>query len=274
MKRLLLLGLVVFPLAATQAITVKVTVTNNSPADGVGLAPFWAGFHNGSFDSYDGGVAATPALETLAEVGSPADISAVFGSGGTLVSTGTTQTGTRVQGNTGLLAQGASETLMFDVASDGSNDYFSYASMILPSSDYFIANGNPLAIDLSSILSGGGVIEFGVGLAGTILDAGTEINDFAFSAGNPLVGIPAGDAPNGADEGGVVSNVANPFAGFLNAPGGFTVGNLDFNDSAIYPDGVATVRIEAIRPTGVPEPGAALPIAALGLMAFLRRRKA
>ena len=162
---------------------------------------------------------------------------------------------------------------MFDVASDGSNDYFSYASMILPSSDYFIANGNPFAFDLASILAGGGVIEFGVGLAGSINDAGTEINDFSFSAGNPLVGIPAGDAPNGADEGGVVHRVNNPFAGFLNAPGGFSVGNLDFNNDSIYPKGVATVRIEAITPTGVPEPSAALSIAALGLATFLRRRR-
>ena len=65
-RRLIFLSLVVFPLVTSQAITVKVTVTNNSPAGGVGLAPFWAGFHNGSFDSYDLGAAAAPALERWA----------------------------------------------------------------------------------------------------------------------------------------------------------------------------------------------------------------
>ncbi len=260
------------PLGLSHAITVKVTVTNNSPGGGVGLAPVWVGFHNGSFDSYDGGAAAAPELETLAEVGDPTPLSNTFAANGTLVSTGVAQTSTRQQANTGVLAPGDSQTLMFDLAGDGSNSLLSYASMILPSNDYFIANGNPLAHDLSSILNSGGTIEFNIGTPGTVNDAGTEVNDFAFSAGNAFgSGLPAGDAPNGAPEGGVVTNVANPFDGFLNAPGGFTPGNLDFNNASIYPNGVATIRVES---AGVPEPGAAFPLAALaGTMMWYRRRR-
>lgn len=271
MKRLLLSTIVLMGFTATTyALPVTVTITNNSSGLGVGLAPVWVGFHNGSFDSHNTGEAASSELETLAEVGSPAPLSNTFAANGTLAANALAQTGTRVQGNTGLLPQGAVQTLTFDVATDGSNSFFSYASMILPSSDYFIANDNPFGIDLSSILSSGGEINFNIGLPGFVKDAGTEINDFAFSAGNPLVGIPGGDAANGADENGVVALVDNPFAGFLNAPGGFDFAPLNFNDSALYPNGIASIRISA---ASVPIPGT-LGLASLGLLAlFTQRRK-
>lgn len=271
MKRLLLSTLVLMSVTATtHALPVTVTITNNSSGLGVGLAPVWVGFHNGSFDSHNTGEAASSELETLAEVGSPAQLSNTFAANGTLSASALMQTGDRVQGNTGLLAQGAVQTLMFDVAADGSNSFFSYASMILPSSDYFIANDNPFGIDLSSILSSGGEINFNIGLPGFIKDAGTEINDFAFSAGNPLVGIPGGDAANGADENGVIAFVDNPFSGFLNAPDGFDFASLNFNDRTLYPNGVASIRISA---ASVPIPGT-LGLAGLGLLAlFTQRRK-
>ncbi len=269
-KRLLAsMSVALLPALSSYGTTVKVTVTNNSPDGGAGLAPVWVGFHDGSFDTYDRGSAAAPALETLAEVGNPGPLSDVFASNGTLVSTGATQVGSRVQGNTGVLAPGASETLMLDLHADGSNNYFSYASMVLPSNDYFIANGDPFAHDIHTLLADGSVWELNIGLSGSILDAGTELNDFAFSAGNPIAGLPPGAAPDGADEGGVITTVSgDPFAGFLSQPSGFSTANLDFNDSNLYPHGIATVRIEA-----VPEPGATLPLMSLGLVAFLWRRR-
>ena len=271
MKRLFLSTLVLMSFTATTyALPVTVTITNNSSGLGVGLAPVWVGFHNGSFDSHNIGEAASSELETLAEVGSPAPLSSTFAANGTLAASALAQTGNRVQGNTGLLAQGATQTLVFDVATDGSNNFFSYASMILPSNDYFIANDNPFGIDLSSILSSGGEINFDIGLPGSIKDAGTEINDFAFSAGNPLVGLPGGDAPNGADENGVVALVDNAFAGFLNTPGGFDIAPINFNDTGLYPNGIASIRISA---ASVPIPGT-LALAGLGLFAlFTQRRK-
>jgi len=36
------------------ATTVQVTITNNAMPGGVFLTPVWAGFHDGTFDSYDG----------------------------------------------------------------------------------------------------------------------------------------------------------------------------------------------------------------------------
>lgn len=271
MKRLLLSTIVLMGFTATTyALPVTVTITNNSSGLGVGLAPVWVGFHNGSFDSYNIGEAASSELETLAEVGSPAPLSNTFAANGTLAATNLLQTGTRVQGNTGLLPQGAVQELMFDVANDGSNNFFSYAAMILPSSDYFIANANPFGIDLSSLFSSGGVFEFNIGLPGSIRDAGTEINDFAFSAGNPLVGIPGGDAANGADQNGIIATVIDPFENFLGTPDGFDLTPLDFNNSDIYPAGIATIRISV---ASVPISGT-LALAGIGLFAlFIQRRK-
>ncbi len=49
--------------------------------------------------------------------------------------------------------------------------------MVLVSNDFFVANDN--ALDISSVLSGGGPITIDVV---SVYDAGTEFNDFAASA--------------------------------------------------------------------------------------------
>ena len=251
------------------ALSLKVTITNIAPNGGTFLTPVWVGFHNGSFDSYDGGSASAPELEALAEDGNTAPISNVFGANGTLVATGTAQTGARVQGTLGgLLAPGASTMGTFQVDNAGANRYLSYASMVLPSSDYYVANGNPLAHDLSG-LNIGDTLSFFIGAPGTVNDAGTEVNDFATSAGNPLFGIPGGQGgPNqGADEGGVNVNVASPFSNFLNIPTGGVAPELNFNN---YQNGIARVDVEAVP---VPAP-VMLMGAVMAGAGFVARRKA
>ena len=61
---------------ARQEITV--TIENLAPQQGTFLTPFWVGFHNGNFDTYDRGRPASPGLESLAEDGSTALISQEF----------------------------------------------------------------------------------------------------------------------------------------------------------------------------------------------------
>ncbi len=247
---------------------IEVRLDNNSPTGGVYLTPVWVGFHNGSFDSYDGGAASAPELERLAEDGNAGPLSSVFAADGTLVPTGATQAGTRVQGGLGAapIGPGGFATALFDIDAAGANQYLSYASMVLASNDYFVANGNPFAIDLSSLAVApiGTSFSLNIGEVGSVNDAGTEINDFATSAGNGLFpGLGGGQSgPNeGADQGGVIANVVgDPFAGFLNAPGGFDFGPLNFNDSALYTDGIGTITI-----TVVPEPASW----SLGLLACL-----
>ena len=260
--------------ASAAPIQVEVTVTSNVPVGGVAITPVWVGFHNGSFDSYDGGAPAAAALESIAELGLTDPISEVFA--GTLI--GDPVDG-RVQGvvaDGGPIFDGGAPSAIFTLDDAGANNYFSYAAMVLPSNDFFIANGSPTAHDLSDLLSGNvNTLSFNIGTPGTINDAGTEINDFAFSPNPPPFGIPAGDAPGGADEGGVVTNVVgDPFAGFLSQPGG-DLSILNFNDAALYPNGIATVTLSVV-PAPVPVP-AALPLAmsaCAGLFAFMRRRPA
>ncbi len=258
-------GVAVISVSQAQAQTqrVRVDVSSNAPAGGVAITPLWVGFHNGGFDSYDPGTTASAGIEQIAESGSAAALDAEFG----------TASG-RMSGSLGSptgpppIQPGESVSGIFDLDSTD-NQFFSYASMVLPSSDYFIANGNPTAFDLSSIFSGGGPISFDIGLAGMINDAGTEVNDFATSPGNPLFGLPAGDGGAGADEGGVISLVAgDPYAGFLNSPAGFDFTQLNFNDDTLYSRGIATITI-----TAVPEP-TSLGLIGLGLGGlFLRRRR-
>lgn len=59
-------------------VPVTVTVENLAPANGVRLSPFWVGFHDGSFDSYDGGTPSSPELERLAEDGDSSALSTLM----------------------------------------------------------------------------------------------------------------------------------------------------------------------------------------------------
>ena len=276
------------PTASAVGPEVRVSITNNSPTDGVYITPVWVGFHDGSFDSYNGGLSSQPGLESIAEDGNPAQISADFGNGLTYIdnSGGGAVSATVASGQDGSERQqatigggpiGPGGTVVSDRFSlnDSINRYFSYASMVLPSSDYFLANGDPLAHDLQPLYGApfGTTISFDIGVS--VNDAGTEINDFDTSAGNGLFpGLPAGQSgPNeGADEGGVVTNVAAPFANFLNRPVDFDTNfaALNFADAGLYPSGIATVNI-----TVVPEPSAAivaLGLACLGAVQLRRRR--
>ncbi len=244
------------------AIALDVTVSSNAPAGGVYLTPLFVGFHDGSFDSYDGGQPSSAALEMLAEDGDTSGLEAQL-----LADTnGNGVTGTVA----GLLAPGGSQTSTFIVDSTSGNNYFSYASMVLPSSDYYVANGNPFAWDISDLLDGtSGSLSFNIGLPGTVNDAGTEINDFWTSAGNGLfagTGLEMGgqSGPNqGADENGVNTNVSgDPFTDFIIQNQIGTILNIanntlplfNFNDSSLYPNGIATITISA---QAVPVPAAA-----------------
>jgi len=57
---------------------VRVTVSSNAPVGGVALTPVWVGFHDGSFDSYNGGLSSQVGLERLAEDGNNSVLAADF----------------------------------------------------------------------------------------------------------------------------------------------------------------------------------------------------
>lgn len=261
-----------FGQSTAQAQQVQVTVTNNAPTNGTALTPVWFGFHDGSFDTFDGGSAVTAGLESLAEDGATGMISGEFNA----AVAGGVDGALPFQGPGGPrpILGGESTSAVFDVAG---NNFLSYASMVLLSNDFFVANDN--ALDISSVLSGGGPITIDVG---SVYDAGTEFNDFATSAANgaPFFGFGGGQTgPNQSgpvDENGVVTLVpttGNPYARFLNSdllgPDGVPE-TFNFNDAGLFSNGIATITISAVA---VPEPGSLTLLAAFAGCGILRRRR-
>lgn len=251
--------------ATAQAADVKVTLTQLAPAGGVGIAPLWVGFHNGSFDTFDAGYAASLGVERAAEDGSAAQLSSIFA----VTASGGIQ-GT-LPGPPAFPGAVRSLTLNgLDLA--GANRYFSYAAMVVVSNDFFIGNDNATQFDLSS-LAHGGKLSLLVGGAGHVWDAGTEVNDFNFSLANGAFGIGGGQtaANQGTDEHGVVHLVTgNPYTSFAGqnlVPAGYQWGNLDFSNQGAF----ARVDIEV---AAVPEPSsAALLLAGLGFAGYVARRR-
>lgn len=276
--------------ARAAIVNVNVQVENLAPTGGVAFTPVWVGFHSGNFDTYNSGAAAgrvATGLERLAEDGDVSTLSSDFLAGQTYVngsgvngavgSTGSTAG--RIDGTIGSpsgpppLQPGQSASAMFSLDDGGANNFFSYASMILPSNDFFIGNGNAQGIDLSAILANGGSISFLVGTPGTVNDAGTEAEDFNFSAANGLFGLSGGQAgPNqGADDASAfVRNVSgNPFDGFANVPSGADLSNFNFNDATLYSGG----GIGRITISAVPEPSGLALFLSGAAFTLLRRKR-
>lgn len=238
----LLAALTVVPVFHAAAVQVRVTVENLSPTGGTLLTPVWVGFHDGTFDLYDRGGVASPALERLAEDGNTAPLSAAFAAG---PSGGVD--GTIVSGAFPPFAPGAKASGDFSLnPASPAHRYFSFASMVIPSNDAFIANGDPTSIP---VFDGNGKFvgaDFMI-LGSMVLDAGTEVND-ELPANTAFLGQAA---PNtGTAEGGTVQ-AHSGFApqgqgGILDGSfAGFGFGSADF-----LADGYKVARI---RVTAVPE---------------------
>jgi hypothetical protein len=257
MKKLVVIGLTILllaPVASAEKITV--TIENLAPVGGNFLTPLWVGFHNGSFDIYNQGDPASSALERLAEDGNTGPLSADFLASGAGVLDGTL---------VGPLAPGDVATAMFDL--DGTlptSRFFSYAAMVIPSNDAFIANGDPMAHQIFSNTGSALGADFFL-LGNEVLDAGTEVND-EIPANTAFFGQAAADT--GVDENGVVMFHPgfNPVGsgGILDDP---TFSNADFTRPG-YP--VAQIRV-----FGVPEPGTMLLFgsALIGIAGLARKRQ-
>ncbi|MGL5080149.1 MAG: spondin domain-containing protein [Microcoleaceae cyanobacterium] len=187
---------------ATQQVTIS--VENLAPANGTLVTPVWFGFHDGNFDTYDRGRPASPGLESVAEDGATALISQEFDLSG-FGSVQGTILGTA--GTPGPIDAGEVATFMVELdLSDPQSQYFNYAAMLIPSNDFFIANGNEKAFEI--VDENGNFIGVEFIVAGSnVLDAGTEVND-EVPANTAFFGQ---QTPNtGVDENGVVQ-LANGF---------------------------------------------------------------
>ena len=135
------------------------------------------------------------------------------------------------------LCPGDKASLGFEVLIDPSKEYyFSYASMVLPSNDAFIANGNPEAHQLFEV--GGNFVDVDFVVAGSeVLDAGSEVNDEI----PETTAFLAQTMPNtGDDENGVVE--IHP--GFI--PNGNILSNPEFTNGNFKADGYNTLKFTIV----------------------------
>ncbi len=197
--------------------------------------PVWFGFHDGSFDLFDAGSAASNSLELLAELGDVNTLTSEFeaapGTPGDINGV--------VNGASGTIAPGETGMGSFTPINPANYQYFSFASMVIPSNDAFIGNDNALEYqifdDNGDFLGNNGVFEIQVS---SIYDAGTEINDSSVNGGAAFIAGADGNA--GADENGVVSLAADlsEFQG-VDTPSGLTI-----NDTTLGAgESFATIRI-------------------------------
>lgn len=213
----LAVGLFIAGSVMAEPTRVTVKIENVAPIQGTVQTPFWVGLHNGqAFDTYNGNTPASSrpidgsrAFESICEDGDTAAISADFS---TLQPLGQQAT---IPGLNGPIAPGEVTQFSFVVDSNDPNTrYFSYASMILPSNDFCISNGSPVAHLLFD--DAGNFVAESFFVAGVeALDAGTEVND-EIPANTAFFGQAA---PNtGADEGGNIGTLGsdiNGISGFL-----------------------------------------------------------
>ncbi len=268
MNRALTKGLISAPLvflsalwiaspASAERVDVIVRIENLSPSNGTFLTPLWVGFHRGDFNLYDRGSPASSQLEALAEDGEVGPLSTLFAQ---------TTDGfqTTLFGEQGVIAPGEVVETTLTIENSAAGRFFSYASMIIPSNDAFIGNGNPMARPIFDEAGNFLGTDFIV-LGSMVLDAGTEVNDE----------IPMNTAffgqmmPNtGVDEMGVVE--LHP--GFI--PNGPILSDPRFANADFTAPGYQVARITV---TPVPEPTALalLPIGCgLILLAVRRKRRA
>ncbi|MDP1535389.1 MAG: spondin domain-containing protein [Rubrivivax sp.] len=241
--------LVITSAASAAPIQLTVTIENLSPVNSISFAPLHVGFHSGSFDSFNLGEVATAPIISVAEGGSGTDWQAAFAAADPGA----------VRGSIGgLLQPGQSASAMFSV--DGaSNPFFSFASMVVPSNDFFIGNDSPTRYRVLDA-AGNLLITAITQRARQVWDAGSEVFD-------PLAAAFVGNNDLRAPQNSVVAFNFAELAAFngLTTGTGYTFASNLAADSDIYRISFAAA---------VPEPGSYALMAA-GLLAVgwrVRRR--
>lgn len=241
---------------------IQVTVTNAGTSDFT-LTPLWFAFQNGGFDLFDVGVAPTPGLELLAEDGGVGDLSNEFDASGQPGSLDGAVFAPGGFAGAPVIEPNETGTAYITPINLANYQYFSFASMVIPSNDTFIGNEAPMQYQVftpaGEINDPSGV--FTIQIFGSDLwDAGTEMND-ANGAPFSTNGGTATDTNNGV-------GAAGDLMEFLNTgtPSGLTI--TDFIGANEL---VATITISQI-----PEPSSILMLISgvlLGCAGWNRRRR-
>jgi len=170
--------------APAAAKSIEITITSNQQVGGLFLTPLLTVLHDGSYDAFDPGSAASTGVETLAETGSPA--AEIGGAAAGF----TTNVITSPGGFAGapVIDPGESATIRIDNIDVTSDRYLTFLSMIIPSNDLFVGNGNPFAYELFDDMGNFTNISPIEITADEVWDAGTEANDNQGAAFNSAGG--------------------------------------------------------------------------------------
>lgn len=255
----LMLGLAALTAAPAMAQSVDIRIENLQEPGGMAFTPFWVGFHDGTFDVFDGGSPASGGITSIAELGDTGPLTARFAMEQPM---GVDTTFADPSGPP-VFSPGESATMSIDVGDASVNRYFNYASMVVPTNDLFVGNDVRREIfDDSGTFLGPITIDI---FGRSVYDNGTEVNDItdgpAFVAGI--------DATAGTDE-------FDDIQLFFSRPGADSYLDSIIGTTTAPGDEITRVFTESDligRITIVPAPGAASVglLAGLGLAARRRR---
>jgi hypothetical protein len=250
---------VVFSLAGAApafAAELQITVTNNQPAGGFAIAPVWIGIHDGTYSTFTPGTTASPALETLAELGDTSQLAAAFSGHGAETTVGSMP-----------YVPGATASALLHVVNPAVDQYLSFAAMVVPSNDFFMGNSDPKAFHLFDS-SGNFVGPMTILVYGrNVWDAGTEVDNInygaAFIVGDNATDHVAANGTIGPVFGGSIDPTYLPSILGKATPAGYDISHLISSN-----DLIATIQISS-----VPEPSSMIMLG-MGISgAFLAARR-
>ncbi|MEP4890430.1 MAG: spondin domain-containing protein [Aliiglaciecola sp.] len=249
---------------SANATKIEVQVSSLFDEGGLAITPVWLGFHDGTFDSFDAGSAASSSLQNLAENGMTAGIESDFSMENPM---GVQTVLTAPSGSAPVFEPGETATsslLEIDAMSSG---YFSFLSMLIPTNDAFIGNEDPMAYSLFNV--GGDFVGLDILVLGSsVWDSGTELNR---GFGSPF--LQGADAEARQNENGVVTfhNGLEVLPGGLAIIGGTTATGYTIDQAAadFTANGFEVARITVSQ---VPEP-ATLGFFAIGILGLIARLK-